>query len=119
MVYILETNLNNEESVAFALAGVYGMSTKTSFKMCRKLGFSKNLKIKHLSDRQVASLLGLMDRSNVKINDDLKQIRSMKIKRLITMKSYRGLRKLKGFPVRGQRTRSNGNTAKKLNFKKF
>ena len=38
-------------------------------------------------------------------------------KKLINIKLYRGLRKLQGFPVRGQqRTRSNVETAKKLKY---
>jgi ribosomal protein S13 len=38
-------------------------------------------------------------------------------KDLSNIKSYKDLRKLKGFPVRGQRTRSNAKTAKKINSK--
>ena len=35
-------------------------------------------------------------------------------KKLINIKSYRGLRKLTGLPVRGQRTHTNSNTSKKI-----
>jgi small subunit ribosomal protein S13 len=33
--------------------------------------------------------------------------------RLITIKSYRGLRRKQGFPIRGQRTHTNAKTAKR------
>ena len=37
------------------------------------------------------------------------------LKKLISIKSYRGLRKSRGFPVRGQRTHTNAKSASKLN----
>jgi small subunit ribosomal protein S13 len=37
-----------------------------------------------------------------------------RIDELVSIKSYRGLRHRQGLPVRGQRTHTNGRTAKKL-----
>jgi ribosomal protein S13 len=39
--------------------------------------------------------------------------KSKNIKFLVAIKNFKGLRHSFGFPVRGQRTRTNGNTAKK------
>jgi ribosomal protein S13 len=50
---------------------------------------------------------------NIKLSGDLKKIKTLNIKRLISIKS-RGLRMFQGFPVRGQRTHSNARTAKNL-----
>ena len=111
MVYILETELNKNKSIFFALTKIYGINFNTSVFICKNLGFSKNLKIKNLTNKQIKNIIYLIN--------NLKKIKTIKIENLISIKSYRGLRRLKRFPVRGQRTRSNANTAKKLNFKKF
>ena len=119
MVYILETELNKNKSIFFALTKIYGINFNTSVSICKKLGFSKNLKIKNLTNKQIKNIVYLITNSNINLNNNLKKIKTIKIENLIFIKSYRGLRRLKRFPVRGQRTRSNANTAKKLNFKKF
>lgn len=47
-----------------------------------------------------------------KVEGDLRREVSENIKRLIDIKSYRGLRHRKGLPVRGQRTHTNARTRK-------
>ena len=47
-----------------------------------------------------------------KIEGDLRREVSENIKRLIDIKSYRGLRHRRGLPVRGQRTHTNARTRK-------
>lgn len=46
------------------------------------------------------------------IEGDLRRQISMNIKRLLDMKSYRGLRHRSNLPVRGQRTKTNARTRK-------
>lgn len=116
MVYLLETTLDKHKSIFYALTKFYGINKNRSLIICKKLGFSKNFKVKNLSEYQIESLKNLIKKSHFKINDRLKKFKMLNNQRLVNIKSYRGFRKLKGFPVRGQRTRSNGNTAKKLNF---
>ena len=118
MIYLLETELKKNKSIFFALTKIYGINCNTSEKICKKLGFSKNLKVKNLKNKQIKNLISIINDSNIMINNDLKKLKSVKIEKLIFIKSYKGLRRLKKFPVRGQRTRSNANTAKKLNSKK-
>jgi small subunit ribosomal protein S13 len=118
MIYLLETKLPENKSVFFALNSVFGIGKKTSFLICKKLGFSLNLKVKNLSAKQASELLKIIDSSKLIAGTELKKIKLLNFKKLISIKSYKGLRKLKGYPVRGQRTHTNASTAKKLN-KKF
>ena len=113
MLYLLETNLPDRKSVFFALARVHGIGKNTAFFICKKLGFSINLKIKNLSQEQIAEMLQLIDSLNLSLNNELKKLKSIALKKLINIKSYRGLRRVKGLPVRGQRTHTNGKSAKK------
>jgi len=113
MIYIFETKLLEIKSVFYALNSIYGIGKKQSFKICTKLGFSVNLKVKQLSKEQIKQLIRVIDSSNYIINNDLKKLNSLIVKNLVNLKSYRGLRKIKGLPVRGQRTHTNAQTVKK------
>ena len=116
MIYLFESELPNNMSVFFALTKVYGIGQKNSFLICKKLGFSINLKIKELSKDQITDILVLVESLNFVIASDLKKIKNLTIKNLIFIKSYKGLRLNQGLPVRGQRTHTNAITARKRNF---
>ena len=49
------------------------------------------------------------------IDSLLTQFRDLNIAKLVDLNTFRGRRHKLGFPVRGQRTRSNGLTARRLN----
>lgn len=114
MIYLLETDLSNKKPISVSLKKIYGIGNFNSTDLCKKLGFSKNFKIADLTAEQKNKLIKLVNESKFCINSDLTRIKNFNKKKLIEIKLYRGIRKIKGFPVRGQRTRSNGKTAKKL-----
>ena len=113
MLYLLETNLPENKSVGFALTHIYGIGRSTAFQICKKLGFSINLKIKDLTQEQTVEIIQLIDSSNLTLNNELKKLKSLTLKNLINIKSYKGLRRVRGLPVRGQRTHTNAKSAKK------
>ena len=73
-----------------------------------------HLKVSDLTDEQILRFLKLIEQSKITITSDLKKMNRLIISRLVTIKSYRGLRKIKGLPVRGQRTHTNAKTASKV-----
>jgi len=113
MIYLFESELPDNMSVLFALKRIYGIGKQSSFLICKKLGFSINLKIKSLSKDQITDILNLIESLNLIIASDLKKFKSLIIKNLVSIKTYRGLRKIQGLPVRGQRTHTNAKTARK------
>jgi small subunit ribosomal protein S13 len=113
MLYVLETKLPENKSVVFALTKVYGIGEKTAYLICKKLGFSVNLKTKDLTQEQIEELIQLVDSLNLTLNNELKKLRSLNLKTLISIKSYRGLRRVRGLPVRGQRTHTNAKSSRK------
>lgn len=113
MLYILETNVSDKLSVFIALTKIYGIGSSKGELICKKLGFVPNLKIKNLSQKQIVALLQLINLLNFIINIKLKNLKSLFLKHLILNRSLRGLRIIKGLPVRGQRTRTNAKSAKK------
>jgi small subunit ribosomal protein S13 len=115
MIYILETQLKDHKPLFISLNSIYGVGKYHALIFCKKLGISKNFKVFELTEEQKFNLIKLIDSSGILINSDLKRFLLNKKKKLINIKSYKGLRKLQGFPVRGQRTRSNAITARKIN----
>lgn len=113
MIYLFESQIPDDKSVFFALKYIYGINHSTAVFICRNLGFTKNLKIKHLSSEQTNKLIKVIGGLELQTGSNLKQIKQFHNKKLINIKSYRGLRKFQGLPVRGQRTHTNANTAKK------
>lgn len=113
MLYLLETKLPENKSVLFALTNIYGIGENTAFIICKKLGFSVNLKVKDLTQEQVVEILQIVESLNLTLNNELKKLKSLSLKKLISIKSYRGLRRVRGLPVRGQRTHTNAKSSKK------
>jgi small subunit ribosomal protein S13 len=114
MLYLLETKLPENKSIFFALTYVYGIGEKTSILICKKLGFSINLKVKDITQDQLIDILKVIDSSQLLLSNELKKLKILTLKKLVSIKSYRGLRRFKGFPVRGQRTHTNAKSSRKF-----
>nr|YP_009317766.1 ribosomal protein S13 [Navicula ramosissima]AOY40410.1 ribosomal protein S13 [Navicula ramosissima] len=114
MIYLFESKLPETKSVYFGLRSIYGIGKKRSFLICKKIGLSLNLKIKDLSSTQINQISKVIESSGYILANDLRRLVLLSKQRLISIKSYRGLRRKKGFPVRGQRTHTNARTAKKI-----
>lgn len=117
MLYILETEISNNKILKSSLKNVYGLGENVIKLLFKQLGFSINVKLKQLTPAQIKILLKCVDNSNLSIGTKLKNKKTFLFKRLVDLKTYKGLRKLNGLPVRGQRTRTNGKTARR--FKKY
>ena len=108
-MYLLDVNFYEDKTVLQELKRVYGIGKLKSTMICYKLGLSPNCKFCDLTSDQLARLS--TPTINFKINSDLKQVNDSIRSELIEIKSRKGLRSIKGFPIRGQRTRTNARTA--------
>ena len=113
MAYIFESELPQNKSVLFALVFIFGIGKFQANLFCNKLGLAKNFKVKNLSKEQITKLIKSIELSNLIIGIDLKKLRLLKTKKLLSIKSYKGLRRKRGLPVRGQRTHTNARTSRK------
>jgi small subunit ribosomal protein S13 len=114
MIYILETELLKDKSIYFSLTKIFGIGQFQSFLICKKLGLSYNSKLYNLTPDQIVKLIKFIESLNLLINSNLKKSKIMITKKLVQIKSYKGIRKLRGLPVRGQRTHTNAKTVSKL-----
>ena len=69
-------------------------------------------KTDQLTDAEVAKIREVIDKSNLKIEGDLRRGSSIKNKTPMHFGRYRGLRHRRSLPVRGQRTHTNARTRK-------
>ena len=108
---IAGVNLPVSKQLWVALSGsIYGIGRTRAYKICEAAGVSPTLVVKELQADQEEALR--REVAKYKVEGDLRRDISMSIKRLIDLKTYRGLRHLKGLPVRGQRTHTNARTRK-------
>ncbi len=114
MIYIFEAELPLNKSTFFSLFFIFGIGKFNSFLLCKQLGFAKNLKTKDLTKVQISKIIKLIDFLNFSIASELKKFKTLILKKLVLIKCYKGIRKVKGLPVRGQRTRTNSKTVKKF-----
>jgi small subunit ribosomal protein S13 len=114
MIYLLETELPKNKPVFFGLTNIYGIGRFQALVICKKLGFSANLKISDLSNDQVNDLLKLVEKSDLILSNDLKKLQILFLKNLINIKAYKGLRRISGLPIRGQRTHTNARTVRRF-----
>ena len=82
-------------------------------KTCKRIGFASNFKTKDLTPEQITIILRLIDSFDVLLNNQLKMLKFLTLKSLTAKKSYRGLRRTLGLPVRGQRTHTNARSAQR------
>ena len=113
MVYLFESELSENKSVFLSLMHIYGLGKFNSLLICKRLGFSINLKVKTLSKEQTNKLIKTIKHLNIDLASDLKKLKILSAKKLISIKSYKGLRKIRGLPIRGQRTHTNAKTSRK------
>lgn len=114
MIYILETEVVENKSIYFSLTKVFGVGRFQAFLICKKLGLASNCKLSDLVPDQIVKLIKFIENFNLLINSNLKKSKIRITKKLIQIKAYKGIRKLRGLPIRGQRTHTNAKTASKF-----
>lgn len=113
MAYLFETELLENKLVFLSIMHIYGLGKFSSLLVCKRLGFSKNLKTKNLSKDQLILLIETIEGLNKELAGALKKSKILCTQKLVSIRSYKGLRKIKGLPIRGQRTHTNAKTARK------
>lgn len=111
MARIAGVNIPTNKRVEVALTYIHGIGSTTAKKICSELNFTPERRVSELVDAEVIQLREFIDK-NVVVEGDLRREVAMNIKRLMDLKSYRGLRHRSKLPVRGQRTHTNARTRK-------
>lgn len=111
MARIAGVDLPREKRVEIGLTYIYGIGLATSKQILAATAINPDTRVKDLTEEDVSALRDYIEK-NLQVEGDLRREVSMNIKRLTEIKCYRGVRHIKGLPVRGQSTKQNARTRK-------
>ena len=124
LIRILGYDIPGSKNIYVGLTRIKGISWAISNAICLKLNMQHNKKIKDLSKEDIHKIEEFSNEFKIPeflknrrldletgetkhyIGTDLDMKKEFDIKRLIKMRSYKGVRHASGQPVRGQRTRA-------------
>lgn len=104
-------DIPRDKRALIALTYIYGIGSTTSAKILEKAGIPHEVRIKDMTEDQIAKVRFIIDKE-YEVEGDMRRSVSMNMKRLMDIGCYRGLRHRRGLPVRGQRTHTNARTRK-------
>jgi len=111
MARIAGVDLPKNKRSIIGLTYIYGIGKSSAKKILSTAGVNEDIKIGELDDKQIAKIRSIIT-TEYKVEGAARSEVQMRIKRLMDINTYRGLRHRKGLPVRGQRTKTNSRTRK-------
>ena len=112
MARIAGVDLPREKRIEIGLTYVYGIGRTTSNKILAEAGVNPDTRVRNITDDEVKRISEAIEKLNVTVEGDLRREIALNIKRLQEIGCYRGIRHVKGLPVRGQNTKNNARTRK-------
>lgn len=113
MIYINNVFLNSNQKVKKAIQNIYGIGPHLANQICDQLGISKNYIMKNCTKNQLDKLSQLIHQSYI-VESELKQLILKDKQHFNEIGCYKGLRQIHKLPVRGQRTKTNAKTSRKI-----
>ncbi len=111
MPRIAGVNIPENKQILIALTYIYGIGLALSRRILVEAEIEPNQRAKDLTPDEISRLKEIIEKK-YKIEGELRRAVMMNIKRLKDIGCWRGIRHLKGLPVRGQRTRTNTRTVR-------
>lgn len=109
MARIAGVNLPREKRIEIALTYIFGIGLQRSKQILKEAKVEADTRVKDLSAEAEHKLREIIEKK-YKVEGELKREILLNIKRLKEIGCYRGIRHIKGLPVRGQRTKTNSRT---------
>lgn len=105
---ILGITVPDDKRIEIGLTSLYGIGRPLAHKILDEAKVDYSAKGSEVTAEQEIKIKKVIE--GLKIEGDLKRDISGNVKRLKDIKAYRGVRHMRGLPVRGQRTKSNSRT---------
>jgi small subunit ribosomal protein S13 len=112
MARILGVDIPGEKRIDIALRYIYGLGPSNSKDILVRAQIEPSVRAKNLTEQQLSQIVHAIQDGKYVIEGDLRREIGLNLKRLQGIKCYRGVRHLRGLPVRGQRTQTNARTRK-------
>lgn len=100
-----------QKRIDVSLRYIYGIGSTRALEICRKADIDPAVRANKLTEEEVSKLAGIIEKDYV-VEGQLRRQVQQNIARLREIRCYRGIRHIRGLPVRGQRTRTNARTRK-------
>ena len=112
MARIIGVEIPGHKRIDIALRYIYGIGPKNALDILNVAKIDHSTRAKDLTEQQMSQIVHAIQDGKYVIEGDLRRELGMNLKRLQAIKCYRGIRHLRGLPVRGQRTQTNSRTRK-------
>ena len=112
MARLLGVDIPNRKKIEYSLRYVYGIGPTRSKSVLEEAEIDPNLRTQDLSEQDLSKITNVILERKYLVEGDLLREVTSNLKRLQSIRSYRGLRHQRGLPVRGQRTITNARTRK-------
>lgn len=109
MARIAGVNIPSNKRVEIGLTYIYGIGQTRAKSICKKAKIPDARRVKELTEDEIVKIREFIE-SDFNVEGDLRRAMNMDIKRLMDLKTYRGIRHRHKLPVRGQRTHTNART---------
>lgn len=111
MPRIIGVDIPNDKPVFISLTYIFGIGRTAAGKICTECDIDPAMRAKDLSEDELSRIAACIEKSHV-VEGQLRRQHMQDIGRLKEIRCYRGLRHIRGLPVRGQRTKTNARTRK-------
>jgi len=112
MARIIGVEIPGEKRIDVSLRYIYGIGPANAREILERANINPAIRAKDLNEQQLSLIVHAIQEGKYVIEGDLRREIGMNLKRLQAIKCYRGIRHLRGLPVRGQRTQTNARTRK-------
>ena len=110
MARIIGVEVPPNKRIDIALRYIYGIGPTNALEILERANIDRSIRAKDLTEAQLSQIEHAIQDGKYVIEGDLRREIGMNLKRLQGIKCYRGIRHLRGLPVRGQRTQTNALT---------
>lgn len=112
MARLLGVDIPNRKKIEYSLRYVYGIGPMRAKNILEETGIDPNIRTQELSEQELSQISKVILERKYLVEGDLRRTITGNMKRLQSIRCYRGLRHQQGLPVRGQRTITNARTRK-------
>ncbi len=112
MARLLGVDIPNRKKVEFSLRYIYGVGPTRAKEILDAVEIDPNRRTQDLIEQELSLISNYIIDNKIMVEGDLRRAITNNLKRLQSIRCYRGLRHQRGLPVRGQRTITNARTRK-------
>ena len=112
MARLLGVDIPNRKKIEFSLRYIYGVDSTRAKAILEATNIDPNRRTMDLNEQELSLISNYIIDQKIMVEGDLRRTITNNLKRLQSIRCYRGLRHQRGLPVRGQRTITNARTRK-------